>query len=163
VKKLTIQDLGSIGEFVAALATLATLVYLAIQVKSNTKTSRGNTHHDTATAWSELAFKIGADAELSAMNHLGRTNPEKLSKEDRARFNALVDAQMSLIENIWVQYNEYNLFAKSNQDRFDFILRSMFLTPGIQQYWSSRSRGFTKEFRDYTEMDLALLKDEKTN
>jgi len=97
------------------------------------------------------------------MNHLGRTNPEKLSKEDRARFNALVDAQMSLIENIWVQYNEYNLFAKSNQDRFDFILRSMFLTPGIQQYWSSRSRGFTKEFRDYIEMDLALLEDEKTN
>ncbi|MBL6904989.1 MAG: hypothetical protein ISR27_05615 [Pseudomonadales bacterium] len=155
---MTIQDLGSIGEFVAALASLTTLVYLAIQVKSNTKTSRGNTHRATATAWSELAFKIGADAELSAIYHLGRTNPEKLSKEDRARFNGLVDAQMSLIENIWIQYNEYNLFAKSNQDRFDLILSTMFLTPGIQQYWSSRIRGFIKEFRCYIETELALKK-----
>lgn len=30
---MTIQDLGSIGELVAALATLVTLVYLAIQVR----------------------------------------------------------------------------------------------------------------------------------
>ena len=36
VADVTIQDLGSIGEFVAAIATVATLVYLAIQIRSNT-------------------------------------------------------------------------------------------------------------------------------
>jgi hypothetical protein len=38
VAKVTIQDLGSIGEFVAAIATLATLVYLAVQIRQNTRT-----------------------------------------------------------------------------------------------------------------------------
>ena len=33
---MTIQDLGSIGELVAALATVATLAYLAIQIRQNT-------------------------------------------------------------------------------------------------------------------------------
>ena len=37
---MTIQDLGSIGEFVAAIATVATLVYLAIQIRSNTAALR---------------------------------------------------------------------------------------------------------------------------
>lgn len=33
---MNIQDLGSIGELIAALATLATLAYLAIQIRQNT-------------------------------------------------------------------------------------------------------------------------------
>jgi hypothetical protein len=33
---VTIQDIGSIGELVAALATVATLAYLALQIRQNT-------------------------------------------------------------------------------------------------------------------------------
>ena len=34
---MTIQDLGSLGELVAAIATVATLIYLSIQIRQNTK------------------------------------------------------------------------------------------------------------------------------
>jgi hypothetical protein len=37
---VTIQDLGSIGELIAAIATVATLVYLAIQIRQNTVSNR---------------------------------------------------------------------------------------------------------------------------
>jgi len=46
---MTIQDLGSIGELVAALATVATLIYLAAQIRQNTramKASSVSTLHD---------------------------------------------------------------------------------------------------------------------
>jgi hypothetical protein len=33
--EVTIQDLGSLGEFVAAIATVATLLYLAIQIRQS--------------------------------------------------------------------------------------------------------------------------------
>ncbi|HVH18917.1 MAG TPA: hypothetical protein VNF72_11495 [Myxococcota bacterium] len=33
---MTLQDLGSIGEIVGAIATVATLIYLAIQIRANT-------------------------------------------------------------------------------------------------------------------------------
>ena len=33
---MTLQDLGSIGEFIAAIATLVTLIYLAVQIRQNT-------------------------------------------------------------------------------------------------------------------------------
>ena len=42
---MTLQDLGSIGELVGALATIATLVYLAIQIRANT---RATLHHRTS-------------------------------------------------------------------------------------------------------------------
>ena len=34
---LTIQDLGSLGEFFGSIAVLATLVYLALQTRQNTE------------------------------------------------------------------------------------------------------------------------------
>lgn len=37
---MSIQDLGSIGEFIAAIATILTLVYLALQIRQNTAVSR---------------------------------------------------------------------------------------------------------------------------
>ena len=37
---MTIEQLGSTGEFIAALATLATLVYLAIQIRQSTASVR---------------------------------------------------------------------------------------------------------------------------
>ena len=40
---MTIQDLGSLGELIAAVATVATLVYLAIQLKQNTLALRSQT------------------------------------------------------------------------------------------------------------------------
>jgi hypothetical protein len=43
---VTIQDLGSIGEFVAAIATLVTLVYLAFQVRQNTQIARAQLTKD---------------------------------------------------------------------------------------------------------------------
>ncbi len=37
---MTIQDLGSIGEFVAAIATIATLAFLAIQIRHSNQAAR---------------------------------------------------------------------------------------------------------------------------
>ena len=37
---MSIQDLGSIGEFVAAIATILTLLYLALQIRQSTSVAR---------------------------------------------------------------------------------------------------------------------------
>ncbi len=47
---MSIQNLGSIGEFIAALATLATLVYLAVQIRQNTKQVEEGTRAARASA-----------------------------------------------------------------------------------------------------------------
>ena len=40
---LSTQDLGSIGEFIASIAVVVSLVYLAVQTRSNTKAIRAQT------------------------------------------------------------------------------------------------------------------------
>ena len=39
---MTLQDMGSIGELLAAVATIATLIYLARQLRANTAAVKGD-------------------------------------------------------------------------------------------------------------------------
>jgi len=43
---MNIQDLGSLGELVAAFATIATLLYLAVQIRQNNR----NLHESTSAS-----------------------------------------------------------------------------------------------------------------
>ena len=53
---MTIQDLGSIGELIAAIATVATLVYLAVQLKQNTRALRSQTFQQSSMDMSCLLY-----------------------------------------------------------------------------------------------------------
>ena len=48
------MDIGSIGEFVGAMGVIATLVYLALQIRHNTHSTRAMTFSSLATAWQEM-------------------------------------------------------------------------------------------------------------
>ena len=70
---MTIQDLGSIGEFIAALATLATLAYIAIQVNHAKRDFRESSQR----ARTEFTYRLG---ERSADQQLDWFSPDGQKK-----------------------------------------------------------------------------------
>jgi hypothetical protein len=90
---LTIQDLGSIGELVAALATLVTLAYLAMQVRQ----AKREFHESSQRARTEFTVGLGersAAVQLAWFSPEGRNETmmkalltdEKLSREEAYEF-----------------------------------------------------------------------------
>jgi len=69
---LTIVELGAIGEFVGSIAVLITLIYLAIQVRQNTRHVRAQMGHDgwIATAGDDIAMMGDDPAEALAKAEL---------------------------------------------------------------------------------------------
>ncbi len=64
---MTIQDLGSLGELIAAVATVATLVYLALQIRQNTRVLRHAAERATvedANNWRSYLIQHPEVAEL---------------------------------------------------------------------------------------------------
>ncbi len=61
---LSIQELGSLGEFVSAFAVLATLIYLAIQVRQNVKLTKASIRESRTAASQRVLFAIREDAEI---------------------------------------------------------------------------------------------------
>ena len=64
---VTIQDVGSIGEMIAAIATIGTLAYLAIQVRQNTRALRSSTFQEIANDMSVSSEAICTHPELSTV------------------------------------------------------------------------------------------------
>ena len=71
---MTVQDLGSIGEFVAAIATLATLIYLALQIRQNTKTVRASAHHAMTESATSIAFEFARTENAQILLKGGRAH-----------------------------------------------------------------------------------------
>ena len=65
--KLTIQDLGSLGELTAAVATVLTLGYLAVQLRQNTSALKSQTFQQSSMDMSLTANAISSDEELASI------------------------------------------------------------------------------------------------
>jgi len=87
---MTIQDLGSIGELVAAVATVATLAYLAISIRQNTRALRSSVHHALSDSHAHYNLLLAQDADLAKLFNAGAADLDALSPEDRHRFDRLL-------------------------------------------------------------------------
>ena len=155
---MTLQDLGNVGELVGALATVATLVYLAVQIRQNTTSVRAASYHAGSTAWSAIFSQVALDPKAAEIYHAGRVSLDELSKEDARRADLLFDAMLAQIENFYVQFLN-GQHPESNQERFARILQAQFQTPGFRRYWPRRRDFFTAEFVEYIEKELELVPD----
>ena len=61
---MTIQDWGAVGEIVSAIGVIVTLVYLATQIRQNTRQIRSEGHQAIADAYSNTLGQLLADGKL---------------------------------------------------------------------------------------------------
>ena len=103
---MSIQDLGSIGELVSAIAVVLSLFYVAIQIKDNSKQTRRN----TATVMAGLAqdgFQpIYANPENLRIWHVGRLRPDELTPDELETFFMFMTRQIWNYENAVSAYEE---------------------------------------------------------
>ena len=103
---MTIQDLGSIGELIAAIATIATLGYLAYQLKMNTAATRAS----STTAHTEAVISVGVaithSAEVNKLYWRGLADRAALDADERYRFDGLLAMQILTFEQTWNFYQD---------------------------------------------------------
>ncbi len=63
---MTIQDLGSIGEVVGAIATVASLIYLAVQVRASNRLARAEASRSPNSDLNSLNAAFGTDPTFRA-------------------------------------------------------------------------------------------------
>jgi hypothetical protein len=77
---LTLAELADVGELVGGVAVVASLIYLALQVRQNTRAVRGSTLHLNTDLWASLFLRLPdqaiAQAYVAGMS--GRPNIKPL-------------------------------------------------------------------------------------
>jgi hypothetical protein len=151
---VTIQDLGSIGELVAAIATLATLIYLATQVRQNTRALKSATFQNISGEMGKNVELIVTNADLAAIMVKGNADPTSLTAEERLRYSSMLVASFRRLESVYVQH-KLGSIDEELKEGFEISLMSVLKIPFGEQWWASAKAAFYQPFSDHVDLRLA--------
>ena len=142
---MNIAELGSLGEFIASLGVLITLIYLAIQMRQNTKAVRLNTAHSITEEFQEMFSLLASDQSLSEVFMEAAQN-EELSGVSCLRYYTFMGSYMRAYENAYLQNREQAIIS----DHWAGLTRMMIdvsAMPAFSNYWADRKHWFSDDFQ----------------
>ena len=101
--------LAAIAELLSALVVVVTLVYLAMQLRENTKMLRTSAADRALAIVLEFTGDMARDKEVSQLLTLGSEDWDNLSESERARLAYVLFRLFKIMENIHYLYTLGNL------------------------------------------------------
>ena len=109
---MSIQDWGAIGEILGGIAVVISLVYLAVQLRMNTKILKANAAWDSEIAFSNANLAIARDPLFALlMNKASRVDlkPEDFTETETAQLYFIVRAALQIAQAQWWLWRSGNL------------------------------------------------------
>ena len=117
--------IGAVGEIIGALAVIATLGYLAVQIRENARSTTTSIYESAMDGYIELNRSM-LEADIGAVYFKSLKDPESLSEFEQFRFNNL--------HRMWLAhvYKLFRLYERGvlPKDEWDDLDRSH---PGVVQ------------------------------
>ena len=148
--------ISTLAQVVSALAVIASLVYLAVQVRQNTKAIRNATHHTLTVTRLDYIAMVVQNPDLSRILQAGMQDLARLGEEERHRFTLIMYYLFSAGENFYYQYRQGALDAEQ-WERWCNTLRYYFTQPGIRTWFATNPIRFAASFTNFLEQEYRLL------
>jgi hypothetical protein len=155
---MSLEDLGNIGEFVGAIAVVVSLIYLAVQIRQNTRAVRSASHQTLVSSEQAIQASISDNREVARIVVQANKDFDALDEEDRLRFLMLAGRLFSNFENIYYQYSRGLLdedLWRPWSDSIPFFVQQ----PGFLRYWEIFRFGFAEPFRDLVDKHVQAKRD----
>jgi hypothetical protein len=156
---VTWNEIVTGAEALASLAVVVSLVYLAIQVRLQSRESRISVVHSLTEQWGEAVQAFATHADLYAIWIKGLMDFECLTPEERGRFSAILINLSQIFESLHLHHREGRVDPEL-WDAFENRLRDVFATPGAQCWWAHRRHWHTQRFQAH--VDRAIAKSHET-
>jgi hypothetical protein len=154
------EAIGAIGENVGALAVFLTLIYLAIQIRQNTRAVQAAAIDSANSQVSKIREQIFANADVANMYRRGNENPGSLDEDDIIRYRLLIHNILLALSNVITQASVTGLSQSTWQVQLPIITRVV-STPGGRWFWTNYRHEFEDSFRQMIDSLLACPDEEK--
>ena len=145
---MNLEVVNAIAQLIAALGVIASLFYLAAQIRQNTRSQRAVVVDALTRGIAEILS--GQTPEILRSFVRVVENLESASEEDRLRALPQLFALFKLFENAWFQQRQGTLDREQWQG-WDAYIRTYYHRPGVKSWWLMRRAAFASGFRDYIE------------
>ena len=151
---MSIQDLGSIGEFIGSIGVVASLIYLAIQIRLDSQQTAIQTKAIHATAFqnlidhhTNLQMNMIINPELREAVRRARSDPTELSAEERMLYGMFATQQVRSF------YNAYHLYESGliNDDQWRTLegnIARVARGKTFGEFWESAKSDYPAAFQE---------------
>lgn len=151
---MTLEALGNLGDFVGGIGVVVTLLYLAQQIRRNTRSVEAATIQSTTEHFTAFMQWLAGNADLTRIFEAGSRDFEGLTSVDRMRFGGILNVALRGTENALAQTRR-GLLPESAWESTRSQLRFAFRTPGVLAWWNQGGRdGFNLELRRWVELEV---------
>jgi len=158
--QFTLQDLGSLGEFVGALGVVISLIYLARQMSLNTTSIRAasfNSMTENSIRLLEHAFRDGDFAEFL---HRAEQDPSNLSPNELVRWDAYMTAVYRHFGNLVYQYR-VGVLDKQMWQSYRDTLKQHLRAASWQTWFEQNRESFSTSLVDLVARTVGELEEEE--
>jgi len=128
---MTLETLGNIGDFLGGIAVIVSLLYLAVQIRQNTKAVRSSSYHQAAEQTWNYCLAVAQDPTLADIL-ARRIAGESLSPVEEVRASAADQALIYGFENM-LRLQEEGLI---DQDVWENVLQNSMTALGSEFFRS---------------------------
>jgi len=143
-----LEALGNIGDFIGDIAVVVTLIYLAVQIRQNTrqlgesaKLSRIQARDVAFQSFSEFRSKVVSNADVAELYLRGLRDPDCLEPRYRLRFNMLAGELFYLLQTSLQRVTELG-GADADETIRGLGIESILRSPGIVKWWINNRSEF---------------------
>lgn len=146
------STLGDIGDFIGGVAVIVSLIYLAAQIRQNTRSVRAASFQALSESHSDRVLRLAERSDLHQLYVRGLRG-DQLSDEDARRFGSIMLSLIRLSSNAFVQYRS-GLLTEDQWQGFRLMPITLLSSRGGQAWWARGRAVFGDEFAAYIDAEI---------
>ena len=147
------ETLGNLGDFIGGIAVVVTLVYVALQIRQNTRATRAATFLGLTNAWQDVLL-YSASREMADLRVRSGTDPSAVDEPEYIRLFLIARVFFRRFENDFFQYRSGTFDAGGWAGYRQSLTSDVLGSAGMRAFWEQQRSTFAPEFVSYIDEQL---------
>ena len=147
------MNVGNLSEIIGAIAVVASVIYLAQQVKKQTEEARLEASRDIASDFIDTLRAVSENPELAKILPAGVNDYERLEGDERLRVNYYFAAIFRIAEQQFL-HTKSGTLDSTYYESFVLAFKGLLSNHGPQQWWEHNKNIFAPNFREFVETTM---------
>ena len=139
------EILAAIGQLAAALVGIPSIIYLALQIRAQTRERRETAANALSEQWVEITKALHENEEFAALVLRGMQSFDELDAVSKLRFSSFFNSYFNTFKGMYFSYRQGVLTEASWRD-LERTMSDFLAYAGTRQWWETRKHWHTGQF-----------------
>src|SRR6185369_16990168 len=132
---MSFEKISYLAQIVASLGVIASLIFVALQIRQNTGALQRSEHNNTMAQWTVIRMAIAKHRDIAELMTAGLQQERTLDAADQLRLEQMLQENAWAAFHIWDR-TQRGIFPKGTfEATAGALLGTLLKTPGGESWW----------------------------